>query len=94
MVSGGCSLGFASENIHRSPLDIRYVPSIAVNILKSSYIDDKLAWSYQVAHITNICCQRIGVMKKSFVIFTKFCLCSVFQCIYSVLLFVLCHVLD
>jgi hypothetical protein len=28
------------------------------------YIDDKLAWNYQVAHITNICCQRIGVMKK------------------------------
>jgi hypothetical protein len=28
------------------------------------YIDGKLAWNYQVAHITNICCQRIGVMKK------------------------------
>jgi hypothetical protein len=28
------------------------------------YIDDKLAWNYQVAHITNMCCQRIGIMKK------------------------------
>jgi hypothetical protein len=28
------------------------------------YIDEKLAWNYQIAHITNICCQRIGVMKK------------------------------
>jgi hypothetical protein len=28
------------------------------------YIDDKLAWNYQIAHITNICCQRIGVLKK------------------------------
>jgi hypothetical protein len=28
------------------------------------YIDDKLAWNYQIAHITNICCQRIGVINK------------------------------
>jgi hypothetical protein len=28
------------------------------------YIDDKLSWSYHVTHIINICCQRIGVLKK------------------------------
>ena len=27
-------------------------------------IDNKLSWSYHVAHITKICCQRISVFKS------------------------------
>ena len=27
-------------------------------------IDTKLYWNYQVKHVTQKCCQRIGILKK------------------------------
>ena len=28
------------------------------------FIDDTLSWSFQINHITRLCCQRIGMFKK------------------------------